>query len=265
MWSASMLVITASTGVRYRNDASDSSASATRNSPLPRRACASADEQPAADDERRVEAALGEHRRDEARRRRLAVRARDRDALLHPHQLGQHQRARHDRHAALARGHDFGVVGGDRGRHDDRVGVGDVGRRVADGDLDAEALEAARRGARGEIRAGHPVALRRQHFGDAAHAGAADADEVHALDLVLHRAPAARQSRRCAPRRRCGRRARARIASASAAARVMPAIVAASVAASSRSCGDACRGAGVDEIIARWRSARRRSRRAAAR
>ena len=35
MWSASMFVTTASTGVRYRNDASDSSASTTMNSPLP--------------------------------------------------------------------------------------------------------------------------------------------------------------------------------------------------------------------------------------
>ena len=36
-------VITASTGCSTRNDASDSSASATRNSPVPRRALASAD------------------------------------------------------------------------------------------------------------------------------------------------------------------------------------------------------------------------------
>ena len=111
MWSASMFVTTASTGVRYRNDASDSSASATRKSPLPSRAFASADEQAPADDERRIEAAFGEHRRDQARRRRLAVRAGDGDALLQPHQLGEHQRARHDRDAALARREHFGIVG----------------------------------------------------------------------------------------------------------------------------------------------------------
>ena len=36
----------------------------------------------------------------------------------------------------------------------------------------------------------HLIALRDEHLGDAAHAGAADADEMHALDLVLHaRAP----------------------------------------------------------------------------
>ena len=42
MWSASMLVTTDSTGVNNRKDASDSSASATRKSPLPRRALAPA-------------------------------------------------------------------------------------------------------------------------------------------------------------------------------------------------------------------------------
>lgn len=38
MWSASMLVTTAMTGSRCRNEASDSSASTTMNSPPPRRA-----------------------------------------------------------------------------------------------------------------------------------------------------------------------------------------------------------------------------------
>ena len=36
MWSASMFVTTASTGIRFRKEASDSSASTTMNSPLPR-------------------------------------------------------------------------------------------------------------------------------------------------------------------------------------------------------------------------------------
>ena len=39
------------------------------------------------------------------------------------------------------------------------------------------------------------VALRGEHFGDAAHPGAADADEMDALDLVLHRrVPSATQA-----------------------------------------------------------------------
>ena len=47
-----------------------------------------------ADDDGRVEAALGEHGADHRRGRRLAVRAGDRDAVLEPHQLGQHLGAR---------------------------------------------------------------------------------------------------------------------------------------------------------------------------
>ncbi len=41
-------------------------------------------------------------------------------------------------------------------------------------------------GALGQVRAAHLVAQVQQHLGDAAHSRAADADEVHALDLVFH-------------------------------------------------------------------------------
>ena len=43
MWSLSMLVTTAITGIRFRNEASDSSASTTMYSPPPRRALAPAE------------------------------------------------------------------------------------------------------------------------------------------------------------------------------------------------------------------------------
>ena len=113
-------------------------------------------QQPAADDERRIEAAFGEHRRDEARRRGLAVRAGDRDALLQAHQLGQHQRARHDRNAALARRGDFRIVGGHRRRHDDRVGAGDVAPRRGRSRSSTPSLaRRARRRALGEVGARH--------------------------------------------------------------------------------------------------------------
>jgi hypothetical protein len=47
---------------------------------------------------------------------------------------------------------------------------------------------------------GDLVTLRHQHFGDAAHARAADADEVDALDFVFHRAASSRHTAatRCA-------------------------------------------------------------------
>ena len=85
----------------------------------------------------------------------------------------------------------------------------------------------ARDRALGEVGAGHLVALRREHLGDAAHAGAADADEVDALDLVLHRARPerdadvgdARRRRRRAPSARAAARHREqRVARSSAAA-----------------------------------------------
>ena len=44
-----------------------------------------------------------QHGRDERRRRRLAVRAGDGDAVLHAHQLGEHLGARDDRDAERAR------------------------------------------------------------------------------------------------------------------------------------------------------------------
>src|SRR6185312_12097257 len=87
-----------------------------------------------------------------------------------------------------------------------------------------------------EVGAADPIALRRQNLGDAAHAGAADADEVHALDLVLHRAPAARQASAMRTAASWRPTARAATASASARSRVRPATRSASVAASSRSC-----------------------------
>src|SRR5207248_11496797 len=50
----------------------------------------------------------------------------------------------------------------------------------------AELDQPFRRRVLGEIRAAHLVALVHQHFGDAAHPGAADADEMDTPDLVLH-------------------------------------------------------------------------------
>ena len=85
----------------------------------------------AADHERRIEPAFGEHAGDEARRRGLAVRAGDGDAAAEAHQFAEHFGARHDRHAPLARGDEFGIVGLDRARHDQHVDVGDVRRVVA--------------------------------------------------------------------------------------------------------------------------------------
>src|SRR4029078_8463633 len=111
------------------------------------------------------------------------------DALLQAHQLRQHQCARHDGNSAFARADQLGIVAFDGGRDDD--GVGAVGIRLAmpDRDVDTECPQPPRRRTFNQIRAGNVIAQRREHFSDAAHPGAADADEMHAFDLVLRAPP----------------------------------------------------------------------------
>ena len=180
-------------------------------------------DQPPADHEGGVEPACGQHRGDQAGRRRLAVRAGDRDALLELHQLGQHHRARHDRHAPVARADHLGIVAAHRGRGDDAVGALDVGGVMPEHDGGAERIEPARRRAAGDVRAADPVAQVEQHLGDAAHARAADADEVDVLDLVFHGVRAACSHTSATWRAASGRAsARARPAIAASAGRSSP-------------------------------------------
>ena len=63
--------------------------------------------------------------------------------------------------------------------------------RVALGDARAERGEPVGHGRALQVGAGHRVAEVQQHLGDAAHARAADADEVHVLDLPKHARPPA--------------------------------------------------------------------------
>ena len=143
----------------------------------------------------------------------------------------EHLGAAHDRQAARPGGDDLGIVGLDRRRDDDDLGGAEIFGVVADRDRDAEPGEPAGIGAVGEIAALHLVAEIVQHLGDAAHADAADPDEMDgadrlraaiscgALPLPVRRAPgsstsAARRSARVvageargpAPRRAAKRR-----------------------------------------------------------
>src|SRR5262245_13054521 len=128
-------------------------------------------------DDRGIEAAPLEDRGDHGRRRRLAVRARDRDAELQAHQLGEHLRARDDRHLQAARLEDLDVVGGDGGRGHDDVRSRDASGLVTEVDARAETAQALHRVVLGEIGAGHLVAEVEEHLGDPAHAAAADPHE----------------------------------------------------------------------------------------
>ena len=133
-----------------------------------------------------VEAARAQHRRHHRGGRGLAVGARDRDAVLEPHQLGEHLGARDDRDAALARRVDLHVVARHRGGVDDDVRALHVGGLVAGEDLGAQPLEPLHRVAAPQVGAGDAVAEVEQHLGDAAHADAADAHEVDVLVLLEH-------------------------------------------------------------------------------
>src|ERR1700674_510400 len=87
--------------------------------------------------------------------------------------------------------------------------------------------EALRRRVRGRVGAAHRVAEIEQHLCDAAHAGAANADEVNLFDLVLHAAHSAHASATRAVASGLAS-SRALAAMASSSARVIPLMSAAS-------------------------------------
>ena len=74
----------------------------------------------------------------------------------------------------------------DGGRDHDDGGVVEVLGLVADEALDALVAQALDVGAVGLVGALHLVAEVVQHLGDAGHADAADADEVHGADVARH-------------------------------------------------------------------------------
>ncbi len=112
------------------------------------------------------------------------MRAGDRDAALQAHQLGQHFGAAHHRQALHASRDEFGIVLLDRRRHHHDLGVAEIFGAVSDGDLHALVAQPFDVGAVGLVGALHGVAEIHQHLGDAAHADAADADEMHRTDVA---------------------------------------------------------------------------------
>jgi hypothetical protein len=113
----------------------------------------------------------------------LAVHAGDRDAALQPHQLGQHLGAPHHRQAPGACRAELRVAALDCGRHDNDGSVPEILGGVADRDLGALVTQPLHVGRVGCVRALHRVAEIDQHLGDAAHADAADADEMDGADI----------------------------------------------------------------------------------
>ena len=131
-----------------------------------------------------VEAAGVEQRGNERGRRRLSVRSGDSDAAFQPHEFREHFGAPHDRQALGARGDKLGIVALDRGGNDHHVGAVDIFSLVPDRDFHALVAQSLDVGAIGDVGTGHAVAEIGQDFGNAAHANAADADEVHRPDVA---------------------------------------------------------------------------------
>ena len=126
-----MLVTTATSGVYSSSEPSLSSASATKQSPLPWWALVPASPELAADRERRVEPAVLQRHDQHRRGRRLAVGAGDHQRGAPGHQLGQHRRPQHHRNAAAPGLDEFGVGLRDRGVGGDDRG-GPPGSRSSD-------------------------------------------------------------------------------------------------------------------------------------
>ena len=136
----------------------------------------------AADKEARVEVHAVEHRGGHGRGRRLAVRAGDGDGGIATTELGEHLRARPDGDIELTGSDELRVRLGDGGRHDDDIGCDGVdrGRFMADVDIDPGAGKLANIARRLEVGTAHHTAALMQDERDAAHAGAADTDEMDA-------------------------------------------------------------------------------------
>jgi hypothetical protein len=134
--------------------------------------------QAAADDHSRIEARVGQHRPDQGGGRGLAVGAGDGDAVLEPHQLAEHLGAADHGDAAAARLAHLGVLRRDRRGDHHQLDAFEVVGRVPLEDHGAQLLEPLGGLAEHLIGAAHLEVVLEQDLGDAAHAGAADADEV---------------------------------------------------------------------------------------
>ncbi len=139
-----------------------------------------------ADYDGRIEAARSEHGGDHRSGGGLAVHAGDGDAVLKPHQLGQHFRALDHRNMLLPGSGHLDVIGRDCRAGDHHVRTGDILGTMAFKNGGAQRAQAIRYQRGLQIGTRNPVAEVEQHFGNAAHADAADTDKMHALELGKH-------------------------------------------------------------------------------
>ncbi len=138
----------------------------------------------AADDESGIKMRSGQNGRNDGGGGGFSVGAGDGDAVFQAHQFREHFRARDHRNFHFVRFDDFGIAGGDGGGSDHHVSAVDVDGFVGVENRGAKFGEAFGDRRRLAVGAGNGVAESEQHFGDAAHADAADAHQVDALKIA---------------------------------------------------------------------------------
>ena len=166
--------------------------------------------QAATNHKRRVQATSSEHRGQQTGGSGLAMGAGNGNTMAIAHQLGEHLGARHYWNTTFqGRGH-FRVAGVYRAGDNQHVSLLGVFGAVANKYLRAEGFQALGHSRGFQIGAGHFITQVEQHFGDTAHAGTTDADEVdtanaaHAADFrtcsggrLSHGPPPGRYRQRC--------------------------------------------------------------------
>ena len=110
--------------------------------------------------------------------------SRNGNALLQPHQFRQHFGAADHGNAPFARGHQFGIITADCGRHHHHFGLADIVGRMADKYRHTQIAQAFDIGIVGRIRALHGIAKIMQHFGNTGHADTANSDKMNGTQFT---------------------------------------------------------------------------------
>ncbi len=138
----------------------------------------------AAVDEGRIEARFSINAGDHRRGGGFTVGSGNGDAVTKTHQLGQHLCTADHRDTCFVCSNNFRVVGRDGAGNDHHAGIKDVFRAMVKIDSRTERRQLLRNRVRRQIGTADLVAFIRQHFGNTAHTGAADANKMNVPDAT---------------------------------------------------------------------------------
>lgn len=110
----------------------------------------------------------------------------NRDGKFHFQKFSQHFRPRNHRNIFAMRLNNFRIIRFNRRRNHRHIGAADIFRCMSARHLHAQPLQTKRRIGDLGIRTADAVTKIKEHFGDAAHADATNADKMDALDFALH-------------------------------------------------------------------------------